>query len=101
MTNKLNITKAKALRGDIVKSLYELYDTPIPLSKIDGLLRYKNFYGKDEIKKAVSYLSGAKKEFLEISTNQKDYWASFVRLTPVGVNLAEGDIMDKGVVLSE
>jgi hypothetical protein len=99
--DKLNITKAKSLRGEIIRSLYDLYDMPIPLTKISDLLRYKTFYTKEDIQKAVSYLAGTKKEFVEIRINSKDYWASFVRLTPCGVNLAEGDIVDKGVVFSE
>jgi len=99
--NRLDIPKAKSLRGEIVKNLYDLYDMPIPLNKISDLLRYKTFYNKDDIKKAVSYLAGAKKEFVEVKINEKDYWASFVQLTPHGVNLAEGDIKDKGVVFSE
>ena len=99
--NKLDISKAKSLRGEIVRHLYDLYDMPIPVTKINDLLRYKHFYTKDDIKRAVGYLAGAKKEFVEIEINDKDYWASFVRLTPVGVNLAEGDTVDKGVVFSE
>jgi len=99
--NRLNVAKAKSLRGDIIKNLYDLYDMPIPLNKIEDLLRYKSFYNKDEIKRAVSYLAGAKKEFVVVAVNDKDYWASFVQLTPIGVNLAEGDITDMGVSLGE
>jgi hypothetical protein len=99
--NKLNIAKAKALRGDIIKNLYELYDMPIPLSKIEDLLRYKSFYSRDDIGKAVAYLSGIKKEFVTVRINEKDYWASFIKLTPTGINLAEGDITDMGVQFSE
>jgi len=99
--NRLSVVKAKALRGDIVKNLYEFSDMPIPMSKIEGLLRYKSFYSKDEIKKAVSYLAGAKKEFVTVDINESDYWASFIQLTPAGINLAEGDITDMGVEFGE
>jgi len=99
--NDLIIVTSKALRGDIVKNLYNLYDTPIPLSKINDLLRYKTFYSKEDIKRAVGYLAGTKKEFIHIEVNEKDYWASFIKLTPTGVNLAEGDISDVGVRFGE
>ena len=99
--NPLTVTKAKALRGDIIKSLYDLYDTALPLSKINDLLRYKTFYNKEDIRRAVGYLSGAKKEFIQLEVNDKDYWASFIKLTPAGINLAEGDITDVGVRFGE
>jgi len=99
--NKLNVAKSKALRGDIIKNLYEIYDMPIPISKIEALLRYKTLYSKDDIGKAIAYLSGEKKEFVSIRVNEKDYWASFIKLTPTGVNLAEGDVTDLGVHFSE
>jgi len=99
--NNITISKTKSLRGDIIKNLYDIYDMPIPMNKVNGLLRYKNYYSNENIKKAITYLAGSKKEYLTIDTNEKDYWASFVQLTPKGVNLAEGDISDLGVILSE
>ena len=99
--NKLEIAKAKSLRGEIVKSLYEFCDIPIPINKIEELLMYKSFYNKNEIKRAVSYLAGEGKKFVSVEVNKKDYWASFIQLTPVGMNLAEGDRPDVGVLFSE
>jgi len=99
--NNISVAKAKSLRGDIIKNLYIIYDVSIPISKVSNLLRYKSFYSKEEIQKAISYLSGEEKEFVTVEINEKDQWASFVRLTPKGVNLAEGDITDIGVIFNE
>jgi len=98
---RFDISKAKTLRGEIIKNLYDLYDEPIPLNRIMDLMRYKTFYDKRDIKRAIGYLSGIKKEFVQVEADDKEYWASFVQLTPKGVNLAEGDISDMGVVFSE
>ncbi|MCL2618163.1 MAG: hypothetical protein FWD98_03810 [Defluviitaleaceae bacterium] len=97
----LNVAKSKSLRGDIIRSLYDLYDTAIPISRVHDLLRYKSFYNKEDIRRAVGYLSGDKKEYVQIELNDKDYGASFVKLTPAGINLAEGDITDMGVQFGE
>ena len=99
--NNLHVVNSKSLRGNIVKSLYDIYDMPIPISKIGELLRYKNFYSKEDIKRATSYLAGKEKEFVTIEVNEKDYYASFIQLTPKGINLAEGDITDIGVLFNE
>ena len=96
--DKLNIAKAKELRGEIIRRLYDLYGSPVQLSSLGTLLRYKSYNSREDIGKAVRYLSGAKKEYLEVDVNEKDYWASFVQLSPTGVNLAEGDLTDMGVI---
>ena len=98
--DNISIAKAKELRGEIIRQLYERYGCPVPISSINTLLRYKNYHSKEDIKKALLYLSGAKKEFLQVVLDEKDYWASFVQLTPTGINLAEGDITDMGVLLN-
>jgi len=97
--DKLSVAKAKELRGEIIKNLYVCYDHPILISNIHNLLRYKNYNSKDDIKKAFQYLAGIKKEFIQITINEDNYMTSLVQLTPMGINLAEGDITDMGVIL--
>jgi hypothetical protein len=65
------------------------------------MLRYKSYVTEQHIKQAVSYLAGDKKEYIEITLNDENYWDSIVQLTPAGVNLAERDIYDLGVVTDE
>ena len=98
--DKLGIAKAKELRGEIVRQLYDRYGSPVPVSSIHTLLRYKGYYSAEDIQRAILYLSGEKKEFVAVRSNEEDKGASFVSLTPVGVNLAEGDISDIGVLLN-
>jgi len=96
---KLKIAKIKELRGEIIRKLYDCYGAPVVISNINTMLSYKGYHQREDIKKALMYLSGVKKEFVEITINENDYWASFIQLTPAGVNLAEGDISDMGVLL--
>lgn len=98
--DKLKVARAKELRGEIICRLYAYYDKVTPVSSINALLRYRNYNSKEDIKKALHYLSGAKKEFIHVTINEDDYFASFVQLTPTGINLAEGDISDIGVIMN-
>jgi len=98
--DRTSIAKAKELRGEIIRQLYICYGTPTPISSINTLLRYKNYYSKDDIQKAIQYLAGAKKEFVEATADEPDGDVAFVNLTPTGINLAEGDISDMGVLLN-
>ena len=54
-----------------------------------------------DIKKAVYYLGGESKRYVKLQLNEEDYMESKIWLTPLGVNLAEGDITDVGVDLDE
>ena len=98
--DNVSVAKAKELRGEIIRQLYDRYGCPVPISSVNALLRYKNYHSKEDIRKALLYLSGAKKEFVEVFLNEKDYGASFVQLTPAGINLAEGDLTDMGVIFN-
>lgn len=99
--DKLEIIKAKELRGEIVKRLYDSYVDTNTLNSVRQMLRYKSYYTPDGIKKAVSYLSGKGKAFIEVALDKEEYWESLVYLTPAGVNLAEKDIADVGVLMDE
>ena len=98
--DKLGIAKAKELRGEIIRQLYDRYGSPVPVSSIHTLLRYKGYYSPEDIQRAIQYLAGDKKEFVAIDNGEGDKAASFVKLSPAGVNLAEGDISDVGVQLN-
>jgi hypothetical protein len=65
------------------------------------MLRYKSYITDQGIKKAINYLSGDKKEYIKVALNNESYWDSIVRLTPAGINLAERDVDDLGVMIDE
>ncbi len=99
--DKMEIAKAKILRGNIIEKLYACYGDDITVSSLKQVLAYKGYNSDQEIKKAVYYLAGAKKEYVKLVYNKENYMDSLICLTPTGVNLAEGDIVDKGVVVDE
>lgn len=102
MDKKLQVVQAKELRSEIIERLYDFYGEEIAVSTIKTLLRYnKNYYSDKDIKRALCYLSGEEKAYIYIKANLDDYWDSLVQLTPLGINLAEGDIKDMGVLSDE
>lgn len=101
MDKRLEIAQAKELRGEIVGRLYEFYSEDISLSTIRNLLKYKKYFSDKDVRRAVCYLSGVDKNYIHVETAADDFWDSLVQLTPIGVNLAEGDIHDLGVLLNE
>lgn len=101
MAKEHEIIKAKELRGDIIERLYDVYGEDVALTTLRNILRYRGHNSDNDIEKAVKYLSGTKKEFIEVMLDEDNYWASLISLTPAGVNLAEGDITDMGVMLDE
>lgn len=101
--NQIEIGKAKTLRGSIISKLYEFYGEDISLDVLKNVLRMSSF-GYDiekEIKKAIYYLGGTGKEYVKLILDEEDYMKSLIWLTPKGVNLAEGDIEDVGVIRDE
>jgi hypothetical protein len=67
-----------------------------------SLLRYKNYSGDKEIKRAVEYLSEEERRLIKITPSENGaYWDAGVSLTANGVNLAEGDKTDVGVEIDE
>lgn len=97
----IEVTKAKALRGNIIEKLYSSYGEDISLSVLKGLLRYTSECRELDIKKAIYYLGGEGKRYVKLLLNEDEYMESKIWLTPVGVNLAEGDLKDVGVDLYE
>lgn len=101
--NQVDISRAKLLRGNIIRRLYEFYGEDITLDVLKGVLRM-NSYGYDiekEIRKAIYYLGGEEKRYVKLVLNDEDYMSSMIWLTPRGVNLAEGDLNDIGVDQNE
>lgn len=101
MGKEIDIARAKELRGEILKRLYDVYGEPVALNTIRNILRYKSYYSENDIKRAVSYLSGRDRDYIHIGIDASDYWGSQVQLTPAGVNLVEGDNKDVGVLIDE
>ncbi len=97
----MEIIRAKELRSAIIEMLYIRYGEDIRISYLKSLLRYKPHSNESNILKAIKYLSGVKKEYVEIIVDDNNYENSLVSLTPAGINLAEGDITDMGVVIDE
>lgn len=93
----IEISRAKALRGNIIEKLYASYGEDISLSVLKGLLRYRSECRELDIKKAIYYLGGENKRYVKLQLDENDYMESKIWLTPLGVNLAEGDLKDVGV----
>lgn len=97
----VKIIEAKNLRGDIVEKLYLYYGQDIRITVLKSALRVKGYVNDDEIKKAIFYLGGDGKRYIHVEVNTENWMDSLIWLTPMGVNLAERDIEDKGVNLDE
>jgi len=97
----MEIAKTKVLRGDIIESLYRYYGTDIRIAVLKSTLRAKGFVEDKDIQKAVYYLGGEGKRYIHVELNHDNWMDSLIWLTPAGVNLAEGDLEDKGVEIDE
>lgn len=97
----VKIIEAKNLRGDIIEKLYLYYGQDIRITVLKSALRVKGYVNDDEIKKAIFYLGGDGKRYIHVEVNNENWMDSLIWLTPMGVNLAERDIEDKGVNLDE
>ena len=51
------------------------------------------------MKKSIFYLGGEGKRYIHVEVNKENWMDSVIWLTPAGVNLAEGDIEDVGVII--
>lgn len=101
MAQAFEILKKKELRGNIIEQLYRFYGEDINLSILKAALPLSGTLTEAEIKSAIYYLSGKDKEYVYLVFNKTDYMESLIWLTPRGVNLAEGDIEDIGVMKNE
>ena len=97
----VKIIEAKNLRGDIIEKLYLYYGQDFRITVLKRALRVKGYVNDDEIKKAIFYLGGDGKRYIHVEVNNENWMDSVIWLTPMGVNLAERDIEDKGVNLDE
>lgn len=101
MTGRLEVSEMKLLRGDIIETLYRTYGTDIRIAAIRNALRSKGLLPEEQLKKCIFYLGGEGKKYIHVEVNQENWLDSFIWLTPAGVNLAEGDLEDMGVIFNE
>lgn len=95
--DRLEVAKAKLLRGRIISRLYDFYGEDISVSTLKSVMSYAGYHSDKEIKRAIYYLSGPSKRYIKLVYNKDEYMDSLIWLTPEGVNLAEGDLEDIGV----
>ncbi|MGL4790984.1 MAG: hypothetical protein ACRCW1_06185 [Anaerotignaceae bacterium] len=94
----VEIATGKELRWNVIETLYAIYPQEVAVSTLRSLLRYKGANTEADIKKAVYYLNG--KEYIQLK-EAEDYGDTLMVLTPVGINLAERDVTDVGVMMNE
>ena len=99
--DKLAVSEAKVLRGDVIEKLYITYGTDIRIAALRNALRSKGLMPEDSLKKCIYYLGGEGKRYVHVEVDRENWLDSLIWLTPAGVNLAEGDLEDVGVVLDE
>lgn len=97
--DKLEINELKLLRGDIIETLYRTYGTDIRIAAIRNALRSKGLIPEEQLRKCIYYLGGDGKRYIHVEVNQENWLDSMIWLTPAGVNLAEGDMEDVGVII--
>lgn len=99
--NEMQVAERKVLRGDVVEKLYANYGTDLRIAVLKNLLRVRGFVTEEELKKAIFYLGGDGKRYIHVEVDQDNWLDGLIWLTPAGVNLAEGDLSDTGVILNE
>ncbi|NBK93036.1 hypothetical protein D5278_13785 [bacterium 1XD21-13] len=95
----LEISEVKILRGDVIEKLYMTYGTDIRIAALRNALRSKGLIPEESLKKCIFYLGGEGKRYIHVEVNKENWMDSVIWLTPAGVNLAEGDIEDVGVII--
>lgn len=99
MMDRLEVNELKLLRGDIIETLYRTYGTDIRIAAIRNALRSKGLIPEDQLRKCIYYLGGEGKRYIHVEVVQENWLDSMIWLTPAGVNLAEGDLEDVGVII--
>lgn len=99
--NEMQVAERKVLRGDVIEKLYKNYGTDLRVAVLKNFLRVKGFVTEDELQKAIFYLGGEGKRYVHVEVNKDNWLDSLIWLTPAGVNLAEGDAEDMGVIIDE
>lgn len=97
----MKITETKLLRGAVIEKLYMTYGVDIRISALKNTLRSKGYIQDDELKKVIFYLGGEGKKYIYVEVNKENWTDSLIWLMPAGVNLAERDIEDVGVIFNE
>lgn len=95
----LEISEVKILRGDVIEKLYMTYGTDIRIAALRNALRSRGLIPEESLKKCIFYLGGEGKRYIHVEVNKENWMDSVIWLTPAGVNLAEGDIEDVGVII--
>lgn len=101
MAMTLEILKKKELRKNIIDQLYRFYGEDINIAILKASLPLSGMISEADIKSAIYYLGGSEKKYIHLELNKINYMESLIWLTPKGVNLAEGDIEDVGVIKDE
>lgn len=99
--NEITAAENKILRGNVIEKLYKNYGEDIKIAILRNLLRTRGYITELELKKVIFYLGGEDKRYIHVEVNQENWLDSLIWLTPKGVNLAEGDIQDVGVIIDE
>ena len=99
--NEIQVSERKVLRGDVIERLYKNYGKDIRIAVLKNFLRVGGFVTEDEQQKAIFYLGGEEKRYIHVEVNQDNWLDGLIWLTPKGVNLAEGDLEDTGVIINE
>lgn len=97
--NEMKVMETKIFRGSIIEKLYEHYGQDIQISVLKAALRVRRYFDDTEIRKAIYYLGGEEKRYVHVELDEGNWMDSMIWLTPKGVNLAEGDIEDTGVMI--
>lgn len=99
--NSMEIMERKVLRGDVIEKLYNSYGEDLRIAILKNLIRLNGLSTEKELQKAIFYLGGEGKRYVHVEVHEDNWLDSLIWLTPDGVNLAEGDITDMGVVIDE
>lgn len=106
--NNMDIVKRKQMRGDIVTTLRDQFGrSPVPVKTIIFSMLGECQTAETEVPAALFYLADPQKGFVRISYKDDaepeltPLRNAFVQLTAVGVNLAEGDLDDPGVIFGD
>ncbi len=97
----IGVAELKVLRGDVIEKLYMTYGTDIRIAALRNALRSRGLIPEESLKKCIFYLGGEGKRYIHVEVDKENWLDSLIWLTPAGVNLAEGDIEDVGVILDE
>lgn len=105
--DQLKVMEAKLLRGAVISKLYDVYGTDIRIRSLKNMLRPRGAVLDEELKKAIFYVGGVhivngnEVRYIHVEVNEDNWLDGVIWLTPAGVNLAEKDMEDMGVIFDE